>query len=151
MKKRSLIVVLVDEAFASHRGAMARQTGTYERNSIAGEAVDAFVPLPLPPSDPPLDLGGALAPLLARAEESLRLLELAGDLVPSIEWFVYAFVRKEAVLSAQIEGTQATLMDLLAVEVSGEAPIDADVEEVCGYVDALNFARGNRSGVGRLL
>ncbi|MFM2151752.1 MAG: hypothetical protein RL199_187, partial [Pseudomonadota bacterium] len=119
---------------------MARQTGTYERSSIAGEAVDAFVPLPLPPSDPPLVLGGALAPLLARAEESLRLLELAGDLVPSIEWFVYAFVRKEAVLSAQIEGTQATLMDLLAVEVSGEAPIDADVEEVCGYVDALNFA-----------
>jgi Fic family protein len=67
-------------------------------------------------------------------------LELAGDLVPSVEWFVYAFVRKEAVLSAQIEGTQATLMDLLEVEASGEAPRDADVEEVCGYVDALNYS-----------
>ena len=60
--------------------------------------------------------------------------------MPSVEWFVYAFVRKEAVLSAQIEGTQATLMDLLEVEASGKAPVDADVEEVCGYVDALNFA-----------
>lgn len=119
---------------------MRRTTGTYERSTVAGEPVDAFIPHPLPPSAPPLDLGAGLAPLLARAEQSLRLLELAGDLVPSVEWFVYAFVRKEAVLSAQIEGTQATLMDLLEVEASGEAPIDADVEEVCGYVDALTFA-----------
>lgn len=59
--------------------------------------------------------------------------------MPSVEWFVYAFVRKEAVLSAQIEGTQTTLMDLLEVEASGEASVDADVEEVCGYLDALNF------------
>jgi Fic family protein len=119
---------------------MTRTTGTYERSTVAGESVDAFIPLPLPPTNPPLDLHGPLAPLLARADQSIRLLELAGDLVPSIEWFVYAFVRKEAVLSAQIEGTQATLMDLLEVEARGEAPVDADVEEVCGYVDALSFA-----------
>ncbi|MDX9719901.1 MAG: Fic/DOC family N-terminal domain-containing protein [Myxococcota bacterium] len=119
---------------------MTRTTGIYERSTVAGESVEAFIPLPLPPTEPPLDLSGHLAPLLARANESIRLLELAGGLVPSIEWFVYAFVRKEAVLSAQIEGTQATLMDLLEVEASGEAPVDADVEEVCGYVDALNFA-----------
>jgi len=119
---------------------MARTTGTYERSTIAGESVAAFVPHPLPLKEPPLDLSGDLAPLLARASESIRLLELAGDLVPSVEWFVYAFVRKEAVLSAQIEGTQATLMDLLEVEASGEAPVDANVEEVCSYVDALDFA-----------
>lgn len=119
---------------------MARITGTYERSTVAGETVDAFIPFSLPPSDPPLDLHGTLEPLLRRANESIRLLDLAGDLVPSIEWFVYAFVRKEAVLSAQIEGTQATLMDLLAAEASSEAPVDADVEEVCGYLDALNFA-----------
>ncbi len=119
---------------------MKRQTGEYERSTVAGEEVSAFIPFPLPPSDPPLDLDGDLAPLLARAREQVRLLDLAGDLVPSVEWFVYAFVRKEAVLSAQIEGTQATLMDLLEVEASGEAPVDADVEEVCGYVDALGFA-----------
>ena len=92
---------------------MKRQTGEYQRSTVAGEEVSAFIPFPLPPGDPSLDLDGDLAPLLARAREQVRLLDLAGDLVPSVEWFVYAFVRKEAVLSAQIEGTQATLMDLL--------------------------------------
>ncbi len=118
---------------------MIRQTGRYERSTVAGEEVSAFIPAPLPPRDPPLDLE-VLGPLIARASERLRLLDLAGDLVPSVDWFVYAFVRKEAVLSAQIEGTQATLMDLLEVEASGEAPTDADVEEVCGYLEALNYA-----------
>ena len=61
------------------------------------------------------------------------MLDLVGDLVPSIEWFVYAFVRKEAVLSAQIEGTQATLMDLLQVEASGEEPTDGDWEGWLAY------------------
>lgn len=117
-----------------------RQIGEYELSTVAGEEVRAFIPYPLPPRDPPLDLGGDLEPLLVRAQEQLRLLELAGDLVPSVEWFIYAFVRKEAVLSAQIEGTQATLMDLLEVEASGEAPANADVEEVCGYVDALSYS-----------
>ncbi|MDJ0762177.1 MAG: Fic/DOC family N-terminal domain-containing protein [Myxococcota bacterium] len=119
---------------------MKRKTGESEHSTVAGEEVRAFIPYPLPPRDPPLDLDGELAPLLARAEEQVQLLDLAGDLVPSIEWFVYAFVRKEAVLSAQIEGTQATLMDLLEVEASGEDPTDADVAEVCGYVSALNYA-----------
>ena len=118
---------------------MIRQTGRYERSTVTGEEVSAFIPASLPPRNPPLDLD-ALDPLLARASEQLRQLDLAGDLVPSVDWFVYAFVRKEAVLSAQIEGTQATLMDLLEVEASGEAPTDADVEEVCGYLEALNYA-----------
>ena len=117
---------------------MIRQTGWHERSTVAGEEVSAFIPAPLPPRDPPVDLE-VLGPLIARASEHLRLLDLAGDLVPSVDWFVYAFVRKEAVLSAQIEGTQATLMDLLEVEASGEAPTDADVEEVCGYLEALNY------------
>jgi len=129
---------------------MKRKTGEYEQNNVAGEEVSAFIPYPLPPRDPPLELTGELATLLARAEEQVRLLDLAGDLVPSIEWFVYAFVRKEAVLSAQIEGTQATLMDLLEVEASGEEPTDSDVEDVCGYVSALSYAwddSGSETGV----
>jgi len=119
---------------------MKRKTGEYERSTVTSEEVSAFIPYPLPPRDPPLDLDGELVPLLTRAREQVRLLDLAGDLVPSVEWFVYAFVRKEAVLSAQIEGTQATLMDLLEVEASGKKPADADVEEVCGYVAALGYA-----------
>jgi len=117
-----------------------RETGQYELNSASGEEVRAFIPHPLPPSEPPLVLDGDLDNLLAVAHENLRLLDLAGDLVPSVEWFVYAFVRKEAVLSAQIEGTQATLMDLLEVEALGDATRDADVEEICGYIEALNYA-----------
>ncbi len=104
------------------------------------EHVDAFVPHPLPPSGPPLQLEGELNTLLNTADEKLRLLDLAGDLVPSVTWFVYAFVRKEAVLSAQIEGTQTTLMDLLEVEASEHAPRDADVAEVCAYIDALDYS-----------
>jgi len=119
---------------------MKRTSGEYERSTVAGEEVSAFIPYPLPPQDPPLDLTGEMASLLVRAEEQVRLLDLAGDLVPSIEWFVYAFVRKEAVLSAQIEGTQATLMDLLELEASDEEPTGTDVEEICGYVSALNYA-----------
>ena len=118
---------------------MKRKTGEYESSKVAGEQIAAFIPYPLPPRDPPLDLG-SLEPLLSRAAEQLRLLDLAGDLVPSVDWFVYAFVRKEAVLSAQIEGTQATLMDLFEVEASGEPTPDPDVQEVCGSVDALDYA-----------
>ncbi len=77
------------------------------------------------------------------AEQALVRLELAGEMVPSLDWFIYAFVRKEAVLSSQIEGTQATLVDLLTFEAAeGAGPANADVEEVCDYLDALAYARG---------
>jgi Fic family protein len=120
---------------------MPRTTGHYERTAAGGEAVAAFVPAPLPPKDPPLDLAGALAERLRAAEHALRRLELAGQMVPSVDWFLYAFVRKEAVLSSQIEGTQATLIDLLRFETDEAAEPGADVREVCNYLDALRFAR----------
>ncbi|MCP5069857.1 MAG: Fic family protein [bacterium] len=65
-------------------------------------------------------------------------------MVPSVEWFIYAFVRKEAVVSSQIEGTQCTLIDLLTFEAEAavKSPADADVQEVCNYLDALAYARG---------
>jgi Fic family protein len=62
-------------------------------------------------------------------------------MVPSLDWFIYAFVRKEAVLSSQIEGTQATLVDLLTFEASETSNPSADVEEICNYLDALSYAR----------
>jgi Fic family protein len=62
-------------------------------------------------------------------------------MVPSANWFLYGFVRKEAVISSQIEGTQATLMDVLTYEATKKSDRPADVEEVCNYVDALTFAR----------
>ena len=124
---------------------MRRQVGRYERTAAAGETVSAFIPDPLPPTSPPLSLDASTRDVLRSAEQKLSRLDLAGEMVPSIEWFIYAFVRKEAVVSSQIEGTQATLVDLLAFEASAEGsasskPTD-DVQEVCNYVDALAYAR----------
>jgi len=120
-----------------------RETGSYETTTVAGEEVAAFIPAPLPPDGPPLALEGGVLERLQSAEQALARLDLAGKMVPSIDWFIYAFVRKEAVVSSQIEGTQATLIDLLSFEVeeSPGAP-GADVEEVCNYLDALAYARG---------
>lgn len=130
---------------------MARKTGVYERSSVGGEEVAAFVPAPLPPADPALVLDGVLRERLRAAEQAVIRLELAGEMVPSVDWFIYAFVRKEAVLSSQIEGTQATLVDLLTFEAEADSdPADADVEEVCNYLDALTYARAqlaDRSGL----
>ena len=112
---------------------------------MAGEEVAAFIPLALPPAGPPLAIEGGLAERVRRAEQALVRLELAGEMVPSLDWFLYAFVRKEAVLSSQIEGTQASLVDLLAFEARDDTepiqPPNADIEEVCNYLDALSYAR----------
>ena len=123
-----------------------RKTGTYERTTVTGEEIEAFVPAPLPPDGPPLSLSATGRERLQAAEQALVRLELAGEIVPSLDWFIYAFVRKEAVLSSQIEGTQATLVDLLTFEAEKDAgPPDADIEEVCNYLDALAYARGERA------
>jgi Fic family protein len=122
---------------------MARITGTYDRKIVGGEEIAAFIPHRLPPADPPLELDARANELLRAAMHALSRLELAGEMVPSVEWFIYAFVRKEAVISSQIEGTQATLVDLLNYEAGArpESASDIDVQEVCNYLEALTFAR----------
>ena len=122
---------------------MTRITGTYDRKTVGGEEIAAFLPHALPPADPPLVLDARAGELLRAAEHALSRLELAGEMVPSVEWFIYAFVRKEAVISSQIEGTQATLMDLLNFEAGAqpEPQSEVEVQEVCNYLDALTFAR----------
>ena len=122
---------------------MVRTTGRYERHRTGEEEVAAFIPEPLPPSRPALVLDGALADLLRQAEVALIQLEIAGAMVPSVSWFLYSFVRKEAVISSQIEGTQATLMDLLVFEAGGKVKSaeTPDLQEVCNYLDAVTFAR----------
>lgn len=128
-----------------------RTTGRYERTTVGGEEIAAFIPFALPPADPPIEVTSALGERLRAAEQALVRLELAGQMVPSLDWLIDAFVRKEAVVSSQIEGTQATLVDLLAFEAQGDAtgtateekatPPTADVEEVCNYLDALTYSR----------
>src|SRR5205823_12769343 len=123
-----------------------RTTGRYESVTAGGENVDAFVPFELPPMRPALVIDTKLERRLGQAEQALVRLDLAGEMVPSLDWFIYAFVRKEAVLSSQIEGTQATLVDLLTFEAEESARPDADVEEVCNYLDALSYARAALAG-----
>lgn len=120
---------------------MPRTTGTYRLSSHAGESVRAFVPAPLPPTGPPLALDDRLRTQHAEAVAAVGKLVVAGAMVPSAEWFLYGFVRKEAVVSSEIEGTQATLQDVVTFEATKQAERPDDVREVCNYVDALTFAR----------
>jgi len=124
---------------------MARVTGSFITIAVGGERVRAFVAEPLPPTDPPLRVEGRLAELHEDAASALGRLDVAAGMVPSAGWFLYGFVRKEAVVSSQIEGTQATLVDVLTYEVMHEAEEPAEVEEVCNYVEALDFARAELS------
>ena len=112
------------------------QVGRYEITVTSGEEVQAYIPSPLPP-EPVLDLL-SLQPMLSRALVSLGRLDGMARLLPNTLLFLYSYVRKEAVLSSQIEGTQSSLSDLLLFEtdeVPG-VPID-DVTEVSNYVRAM--------------
>jgi len=112
------------------------RVGRFVETQVAGEVVRAFVPPPLPPV-PPIDVL-ALLEHLSLAERALGRLDGITMLLPRHELFLYMYVRKEAVLSSQIEGTQSTLSDLLRFEAEAQAgqPID-DIREVSNYVDAM--------------
>jgi len=116
----------------------ATRSGRFVESTVAGETVRAFLPSPLPP-DPPLELTSEDQDLMERANRALGRLDGVAALLPDPELFIYMYVRKEAVLSSQIEGTQSSLSDLLLFE-TGEAPGAPleDVGEVSRYVDALN-------------
>ena len=104
---------------------------------VGGEDVRAFIPAPLPPT-PPLQINDELREQLDRAHVALGRLDSVTTLLPDTQLFLYTYVRKEAVLSSQIEGTKSTLSDLLLFEAEQApgAPAD-DVTEVSSYVAAL--------------
>ncbi|MYA59335.1 MAG: Fic family protein [Chloroflexi bacterium] len=115
-------------------------TGRYQSMARVGEQFQAFVPVPLPP-DPPLALDGTLQQALERALLALGRLDSISTMLPAPELFIYSYVRKEAVLSSQIEGTQSSLSDLLLYELEqapGVPRNDLDVVEVSNYVAALD-------------
>jgi len=115
-----------------------KTTGQYVTISTTGERCKAFVPDPLPP-DPPIRLDDHLRDLLEKAGLALGRLDGVTMLLPEPSLFLYMYVRKEAVLSSQIEGTQSSLTDLLLFE-DAEAPGVPlnDVQEVSNYVAALD-------------
>ena len=114
------------------------ESGIYEVTRVGEERVRAFVPAPLPPK-PALTLDGALQQAVESAVLALGRLDGVATLLPDHALFLYAYVRKEAVLSSQIEGTQSSFSDLLLFELEEApgAPVD-DAIEVSNYVAALH-------------
>jgi len=116
--------------------------GRYVSTVAFDETVNAYVPPPLPP-DPPIALSPLLLQRLSEADRAVGRLDGVAMLLPDKALFLYMYVRKEAVLSSQIEGTQSTLDDLLQYENAALAgkPLD-DVTEVSNYVDAMMYGLG---------
>ena len=108
--------------------------GTYMRCHVAGESYQAFIPPPLPPS---IDLSVLQRPL-SKANQALGKLNAILETLPDSDLLLYYYIRKEAVLSSQIEGTQSSLSDLLLYESTGEAIPIRDVVEVSSYVAAFH-------------
>ena len=119
---------------------MKRITGRHARTTTLGEEVKAFVPHPLPPDSPALAMEAVQA---ANHLAELALARLAGvsGLVPSVDWLLYGAVRKEALLTSQIEGTQATLTDVFDQEAGFAVHNADDVEEVTNYLRAFRHVQ----------
>ncbi|MBS0192971.1 MAG: Fic family protein [Proteobacteria bacterium] len=119
---------------------MKRTTGTYSVSTTLGESVRAFVPHALPPSDPALS-PEVFTELNRQAELALARLAGVSGLVPSVDWLLYSAIRKEALLTSQIEGTQATLTDLFDEEAGFKVNNTDDVEEVASYLRAFRWTQ----------
>lgn len=117
-----------------------RVTGSYVTSTTLGESVRAFVPHALPPAAPVLD-ASSYVELNRTAELSLARLQGVAGLVPSIDWLLYSAIRKEALLTSQIEGTQATLIDLFDKEAGLTVSNTDDVEEVTNYLRAFRWTQ----------
>ena len=129
----------------SSSGTLNQRLGRYVIKKYEGETVRAFVPPPLPPN-PAVRLDD-LQQLLEEANQALGRLDGLASALPDLSIFLYTYVRKEAVLSSQIEGTQSSLSDLLLYE-NDEAPGVplADVQEVSNYVAAMNHGLARLRG-----
>ncbi|MBQ5348624.1 MAG: Fic family protein, partial [Phascolarctobacterium sp.] len=116
---------------------MENRAGFYRKNLTGEMAYNSFVPAPLPPV-PPIALSSEELGLLIKANSMLTLLEGLAIRIPNINLFVSMYVRKEALLSSQIEGTQATLDDIFDPLLDNN--INADVSDVINYIKATEFA-----------
>lgn len=119
-----------------------RITGSYTSSTTLGERVQAFVPHALPPGNPALALD-FFAEALQAAMLALARLSGVSALVPSLDWLLYSAIRKEALLTSQIEGTQATLTDLFDDEAGFAVSNTDDVQEVTNYLRAFRLVRSS--------
>ena len=116
---------------------MVKRAGEYKTN-LSGEAsYQSFTPSPLPPK-PSIELDGDMVELMVKANKQITLLEGLATRIPNVNLFVSMYVRKEALMSSQIEGTQATLEDVLDPMLDENA--NRDVSDVINYIKATDFA-----------
>lgn len=116
---------------------MNNRVGHYKSNLSGEMTYKSFVPNPLPPS-PPIELTEDIIALLVKANSQLAVLESVATRIPNVELFVSMYVRKEALMSSQIEGTQATLEDVLDPML--DANTNRNVADVVNYIKATEFA-----------
>lgn len=120
---------------------MDRRSGSYKTNLSGEAAYQSFVPAPLPPS-PPIELDAETIDLLIKANKQLALLEGLATRIPSVSLFVSMYVRKEALMSSQIEGTQATLENVLDPMLDENS--NRDVADVINYIKATDYSIARR-------
>lgn len=128
---------------------MNRISGAHAKSTVLGETVQSFVPLPLPPEKPAL-ARESYVEQNHLAELALAKLSGVSGLVPSVDWLLYSAIRKEAMLTSQIEGTQATLTDLFDEEAGFVVSNTEDVEEVTNYLRAFKMVQDNLRSPGGL-
>lgn len=116
---------------------MNNRAGHYKSNLSGEMAYKSFVPSPLPPA-PPIELTEDIIALLVKANSQLAVLESVATRIPNVELFVSMYVRKEALMSSQIEGTQATLEDVL--DPMSDANTNRNVADVVNYIKSTEFA-----------
>ncbi|MEN6635072.1 MAG: Fic/DOC family N-terminal domain-containing protein [Clostridiaceae bacterium] len=116
---------------------MNTRAGTYRSNMSGEMAYQSFIPTPLPPN-PPIEMDRELTVVLVGAHRQLTLLEHLAKRIPNVDLFVSMYVRKEALMSSQIEGTQATLEDVFDPTIDENA--NRDVADVINYIKATEFA-----------
>ena len=116
---------------------MTNRAGTFVSNLSGEMAYESFRPAPLPPN-PPIEVSGELLTKLIDANKKIATLEGLSSRIPNMELFISMYVRKEALLSSQIEGTQCTLEDILNPMIEGNT--NRDVSDVVNYIRATEFA-----------
>jgi Fic family protein len=117
---------------------MNQRVGIYITQKVSGESYKAYIPPKLPPA-PPIDLA-MLYPHLEKATHALAQLNIIHKTIPNTALFIYMYVRKEALLSSQIEGTQSSFSDLMLFEHNQKPEVSIeDVEEVSNYVKAITY------------
>ncbi|MCL2046017.1 MAG: Fic family protein [Oscillospiraceae bacterium] len=116
---------------------MKRISGQWVKTNLGAASYESFVPVPLPPN-PPIDINSEILGLLVEANKNLALLNGLSTRIPNVSLFISMYVRKEALLSSQIEGTQATLDDILDPNIDTNK--NQNVAEIINYIKAIEYS-----------